>query len=81
MATMAALKKERQLQLGKVIAALRTYDTAQEKLERLLKRYRNKKKIIEPEDIAPVDAAFRAMNGSFSAIERELANLATVVRI
>lgn len=79
--TFAQVKQQRQLQLRRVIASLRTYDARQEALERLLKRYRSKRKIIEPDDIPPLDSAFRAMNNEFGKIETELTNLARLVQV
>lgn len=73
--TIAQIKQQRQLQLRKIIAVLRTYDGRQEAFERLLKRYRSKRKLIESDDFPALVATFRAMNDNFNAVETELTNL------
>jgi hypothetical protein len=77
--TIAQVKAQRLAQLRKVIAALRTYDSAQEALERLLKRYRGKKTIIESDDMPALNNAYSKMNANFSKIETELAGLIRLV--
>ncbi len=77
--TIAQVKQQRQLQLRKLIATLRAYDGRQEAFERLMKRYRGKRKLIESEDYPPLITAFRAMNDRFNAVETELTNLGRLI--
>jgi|APIni6443716594_1056825.scaffolds.fasta_scaffold2729959_1 hypothetical protein len=77
--TIAQVRQERLRQLRKVIAALRTYDSKQENLERILKRYRSKRTLIESNDMPAINAAFSAMNAEFSKIENELMGLYRLV--
>jgi len=75
MATIAQIKRERLLQLKRVIAALRKMDTKQEMLQRTLNRYRTKRKVIESEDIQPLFNQFREMVATVNGVETELNNL------
>jgi hypothetical protein len=79
--TIAQVRQQRITQLRKVRAALRSYDSQQEALERLLKRYLGKRTIIETNDLPALNTAFSAMNGKFSAVETELANLFSLVQV
>lgn len=79
MGTIAQVKKERQQQLNKLKQALRSYDARQEAFERLIKRYRGKRKMLEADDMPALNDAFRNMNALFGNVERELINLARVV--
>jgi hypothetical protein len=79
MATLAQVKRDRQAQLGKLSVAMRHYDAAQEALERLIKRYKAKRKVLEAGDLPALNAAFRNMNDKFGGMETELTNLARIV--
>jgi len=79
MATIAQVKRDRQNQANKITQALRKFDGRQEAFERLIKRYRGKRKMIESTDMPALNTAFRAMNDNFGAIETELINLARMV--
>lgn len=79
MGSIAQVKRDRQAQLNKLKQAMRAYDSKQEVLQRLINRYRGKRKMLESTDMPALNNAFRDMNANFSAIERELANLARVV--
>lgn len=77
--TIAQVRAQRVTQLRKVISALRAYDARQEALERLLKRYRGKKTLIESDDMPALNSAYTAMNQNFGAIETELTGLIRLV--
>lgn len=79
MGTIAQVKRDRQIQLNKLKQVLRSYDSKQEAFERLIKRYRGKRKLLEASDMPALNNAFRDMNNVFGSVERELVNLAKVV--
>lgn len=79
MGTIATVKRERQAQLSKLQKAMKDYDAKQEFLERLIRRYRSKKKLLEAKDLPALQTAFKDMNNFFNAVERELTNLAKIV--
>jgi len=79
MATIAQVKRDRQKQLNSLQQALRHYDASQEAFERIIRRYRGKRKMLEASDVPALTAAFRAMNDKFGSVETELTNLARIV--
>lgn len=79
MGSIAQVKRDRQLQLAKLQRAIHDFDAKQEALERLVKRYRGKRKLLEASDMPKLNTAFSEMNQVFNNIERELINLSKVV--
>ena len=79
MATIAQVKRDRQKQLNSLQQALRHYDAAQEAFERIIRRYRGKRKMLEATDFPALSNAFRAMNDKFGSVETELINLSRII--
>lgn len=79
MATIAQVAAQRRRQVSAIRAVMRTADSAGEKLERKLKTYSNKRKMIEAKDMSALNTLYKDYINKSTQVERELTNLNTLV--
>jgi len=79
MATVAAVQRERKAALAKVKAQERLMDSTLEILERKLNRLRSKKKLIQIQDVQPLDGMWRDVMSRIKGFESSLADFMSIV--
>lgn len=78
MASIAQVAAQRRRQAAAIKQALRQADSAGEVLERKLKTYTNKRRMIEAKDLAPLNALYRDYTSKVGLVEKQITALATL---